>query len=46
MRVPALDRPLTSSSSTPDNFIRAETTLYFSRIVADNGFGKFTSTVN
>jgi len=31
-----------SSSSTPDNFIRAETDLYFSRIVADNGFGKFT----
>jgi hypothetical protein len=30
------------SSSTPDNFIRAETDLYFSRIVADNGFGKFT----
>lgn len=31
-----------SSSSTPDNLIRAETDLYFSCVVADNGFGKFT----
>jgi Protein of unknown function (DUF1254) len=26
---------------TPDNFIRAETDLCFSHIVADDGFGKF-----
>lgn len=26
---------------TPDNFPRAESDLYFSRIVKDNGFGKF-----
>lgn len=29
---------------TPDNFIRAESDLYFSHIVSDNGFGHFKHT--
>ena len=32
------DRPV---SVTPDNFVRAESDLYFSGVVKDGGFGKF-----
>ncbi len=30
---------------TPDNFVRAETDLYFSGVVKNNGFGKFDHTL-
>ena len=32
------DRPI---AVTPDNFVRAESDLYFSGVVKDGGFGKF-----
>jgi hypothetical protein len=34
----AADRPI---AVTPDNFVRAESDLYFSGVVKDGGFGKF-----
>jgi hypothetical protein len=39
--VSASSEPASEIPVNPDNFIRAETDLYFSRITADNGFGQF-----
>src|SRR5271163_362474 len=41
MRVPSMTTQLSMASVTPDNFVRAESDLYFGNIVKDGGFGKF-----
>jgi hypothetical protein len=41
MRVPSMTTRLSIASVTPDNFVRAESDLYFGNIVRDGGFGKF-----
>src|SRR3712207_334876 len=37
----AIAQPAATVPVTPDNFVRAESDLYFGNIVKDGGFGKF-----
>src|ERR1700735_2798062 len=41
MRVPSMTSPSFLVSVTPDNFVTAESDLYFGNIARDGGFGKF-----
>ena len=41
MAAPKQRRTTSRSRVTPDNFVRAESDLYFSGVVKDGGFGKF-----
>src|ERR1700734_3233641 len=41
MRVPSMTSPSSLVSVTPDNFVTAESDLYFGNMARDGGFGKF-----